>query len=210
MMPHSSVNAPRVPEPSSRVITEIAPEAPPPQPVRLLAIMPNAATAAAIFVIFFITHNSISGHTSLCPLPIRPESCFVFIGKRGIKLVRKMRSQIFWQIVQKFRRHAVAWQGISGQSAGKYASRLRAKPSGGLYSAFPYVPMNNVIITSLCKVCYRGNVKSRLNVKFCGMSFVNSEKSTGFRYIFSQHAPKGQPFSQEIPLKRQIPAVCSL
>ncbi len=138
------------------------------------------------------------------------ESCFVFIGKRGIKLVRKMRSQIFWQIAQKFRRHAVAWQGISGQSAGKYASRLRAKPSGGLYSAFPYVPMNNVIITSLCKVCYRGNVKSRLNVKFCGMSFVNSEKSTGFRYIFSQHAPKGQPFSQEIPLKRQIPAVCSL
>ena len=67
--------------------------------------------------------------------------------------------------------------------------------------------MNNVIITSLCKVCYRGNVKSRLNVKFCGMSFVNSEKSTEFRYIFSQHAPKGQPFSQEIPLKRQIPAV---
>ena len=72
MMPHSSVNAPRVPEPSSRVITEIAPEAPPPQPVRLLAIMPNAATAAAIFVIFFITHNSISGHASLCPLPILP------------------------------------------------------------------------------------------------------------------------------------------
>ena len=28
-------------------------------------------------------------------------------GKRGIKLVRKMRSQIFWQIIQKFRRHAV-------------------------------------------------------------------------------------------------------
>ena len=106
--------------------------------------------------------------------------------------------------------NAVAWQGISGQSAGKYASRLRAKPSGGLYSAFPYVPMNNVIITSLCKVCYRGNVKSRLNVKSCGMSFVNSEKSTEFRYIFSQHAPKWQPFSQEIPLKRQIPAVCPL
>ena len=99
-------------------------------------------------------------------------------------------------------------QGISGQSAGKYASRLRAKPSGGLYSAFPYVPMNNVIITSLCKVCYRGNVKSRLNVKFCGMPFVNSEKSTEFRYIFSQHALRGQPFSQKILLKRQIPAMC--
>ena len=94
------------------------------------------------------------------------------------------------------------------QSAGKYASRLRAKPSGGLYSAFPYVPMNNVIITSLCKVCYRGNVKSRLNVKFCGMSFVNSEKSTEFRYIFSRYALRGQPFSQKILLKRQIPAVC--
>ena len=114
------------------------------------------------------------------------------LGKHCIKLVRKMRRQ------------------ISGQYDGKSASRLRAKPSGGLYSAFPYVPMNNVIITSLCKVCYRGNVKSRLNVKSCGMSFVNSEKSTEFRYIFSQHAPKWQPFSQEIPLKRQIPAVCPL
>ena len=32
----------------------IAPDAPPPHPVRLLAITPSAATAAAIFVIFFI------------------------------------------------------------------------------------------------------------------------------------------------------------
>ena len=48
------MNAPLVPEPSSRVITEIAPDAPPPHPVRLLAITPSAATAAAIFVIFFI------------------------------------------------------------------------------------------------------------------------------------------------------------
>mgnify|MGYP000446008243 CR=1 FL=1 len=59
--------------------------------------------------------------------------------------------------------------------------------------------MNNVIITSLCKVCYRGNVKSRLNVKFCGTSFVNSEKSTEFRYVFSQHAPRGQPFFAKNP-----------
>ncbi|WP_277213321.1 hypothetical protein, partial [Ruminococcus callidus] len=29
------------------------------------------------------------------------------------------------------------WQGISGQYGGKSASRLRAKPSGGLYSVFP-------------------------------------------------------------------------
>ncbi|WP_455126289.1 hypothetical protein, partial [Ruminococcus sp.] len=29
------------------------------------------------------------------------------------------------------------WQGISGQYDGKSASRLRAKPSGGLYAVFP-------------------------------------------------------------------------
>ena len=48
-----------------------------------------------------------------------------------------MRSQIFRQIAQKFRRHTAVWQGISGQYDGKSASRLRAKPSGGLYAAFP-------------------------------------------------------------------------
>ena len=31
------------------------------------------------------------------------------------------------------------WQGISGQYDGKSASRLRAKPSGGLYAVFPYI-----------------------------------------------------------------------
>ena len=70
-----------------------------------------------------------------------------------------MRRQIFRQIAQKFRRqtvwsqsilvrhafvleqnpasNAVVWQGISGQYDGKSASRLRAKPSGGLYAVFP-------------------------------------------------------------------------
>ena len=42
------------------------------------------------------------------------------LGKHCIKLVRKMRRQ------------------ISGQYDGKSASRLRAKPSGGLYAVFPY------------------------------------------------------------------------
>jgi len=72
-----------------------------------------------------------------------------------------MRSQIFRQITQKFRRqtvwsqfilvrhsfvleqnpasNAVVWQGISGQYDGKSARRLRAKPSGVLYSVFPYI-----------------------------------------------------------------------
>ena len=70
-----------------------------------------------------------------------------------------MRSQIFRQITQKFRRqtvwsqsilvrhafvleqnpasNAVVWQGISGQYDGKSVRRLRAKPSGGLYAVFP-------------------------------------------------------------------------
>ncbi|MEE0505087.1 MAG: hypothetical protein UDL61_00670, partial [Ruminococcus callidus] len=34
------------------------------------------------------------------------------------------------------------WQGISGQYDGKSASRLRAKPSGGLYSVFPILPFD--------------------------------------------------------------------
>ena len=58
-----------------------------------------------------------------------------------------MRSQIFRQIAQKFRRHTVVWQGISGQYDGKSASRLRAKPSGGLYSVFP-----KFCLTALCSV----------------------------------------------------------
>ncbi|MFR5976809.1 MAG: hypothetical protein ACLUGC_09335, partial [Ruminococcus callidus] len=35
--------------------------------------------------------------------------------------------------------NAVVLQGISGQYDGKSARRLRAKPSGGLYSVFPLV-----------------------------------------------------------------------
>ena len=53
------------------------------------------------------------------------------------KLVRKMRSRIFRQIAQKFRRHAAVCQGISVQYDGKSASRLRAKPSGGLCAVLP-------------------------------------------------------------------------
>ena len=53
------------------------------------------------------------------------------------ELVRKMRSQIFRQIVQKFRRQAVACQEISVQYDGKYASRLRAKLLGVLCAVLP-------------------------------------------------------------------------
>ena len=45
------------------------------------------------------------------------------------ELVRKMRSQIFRQIVQKFRRHTDVCQGIFVRNGEKYASRFRAKPS---------------------------------------------------------------------------------
>ena len=54
-----------------------------------------------------------------------------------IKLVRKMRSQIFRQVVQKFRRQADACQEISVQDDGKYASRLRTKPTGVLCAVLP-------------------------------------------------------------------------
>ncbi|ERJ87520.1 hypothetical protein RUMCAL_03291 [Ruminococcus callidus ATCC 27760] len=39
------------------------------------------------------------------------------------------------------------WQGISGQYDEKSARRLRAKPSGGLYSVFP-----KFCLTALCSV----------------------------------------------------------
>ena len=79
-----------------------------------------------------------------------------------------MRRQIFRQIAQKFRRqtvwsqsilvrhafvleqnpasNAVVWQGISGQYDGKSASRLRTKPSGELYSAFPKVIFGDLLM----------------------------------------------------------------
>ena len=49
-----------------------------------------------------------------------------------------------------------------------------------------------------------------LECSYGGVGFAStlSEKSTGFRYIFSRYALRGQPFSQKILLKRQIPAVC--
>ena len=49
-----------------------------------------------------------------------------------------MRSQIFRQIVHKFRRHTDVCQGICVQDAGKYASRCATKPSGGLCAVLPY------------------------------------------------------------------------
>ena len=53
------------------------------------------------------------------------------------EFVRKMRSRIFRQIAQKFRRHTVVCQEISVWYDGKSASRLRAKPSGGLCAVLP-------------------------------------------------------------------------
>ena len=85
------------------------------------------------------------------------------------KLVRKVRCQIFSadcpEIPQAYCRsqfilvrhsfvlgqnpasNAVVLQGISGQYDGKSARRLRAKPSGGLYSVFP-----KFCLTALCSV----------------------------------------------------------
>ena len=53
------------------------------------------------------------------------------------EIVVQMRSQIFRQIVHKFRRHTDVCQGIYVQDAGKYASRCAAKPSGGLCAVLP-------------------------------------------------------------------------
>jgi len=47
--------------------------------------------------------------------------------KRRLNIVHILRSQIFRQIVQKFRRHTRVCQGIFVQYAGKYASKMRAK-----------------------------------------------------------------------------------
>ena len=53
------------------------------------------------------------------------------------EIVRQMRCQIFRQIVQKRRRNTVVFQKASVQDDGKYESRWRAKPSGGLCAALP-------------------------------------------------------------------------
>ena len=53
------------------------------------------------------------------------------------EIVVQMRSQIFRQIVHKFRRHTNVCQGICVQDAGKYASRCATKPSGGLCAVLP-------------------------------------------------------------------------
>lgn len=43
-----------------------------------------------------------------------------------------------------------------------------------------FVPMNNFIITILCKVCQHSYVKSMLNVKFPAKGNVKSENITQF------------------------------
>ena len=57
-----------------------------------------------------------------------------------------MRSRIFRQIAQKFRRHTAVCQGISVQYDGKSASRLRAKPLGGLCAVLPLMQFFSIII----------------------------------------------------------------
>ena len=57
------------------------------------------------------------------------------------EIVVQMRSQIFRQIVHKFRRHTDVCQGICVQDAGKYASRCATKPSGGLCAVLPKVKL---------------------------------------------------------------------
>ena len=57
-------------------------------------------------------------------------------------------------------------------------SPVRCEPC---FAFFILVPMNNVIIPSLCKVCYRSNVKSGLNVNSSACAFVNSGNITQFR-----------------------------
>ena len=49
------------------------------------------------------------------------------------KIVRILRSQIFRQVIEKFRRHTGVCQGIFG----KDASKMRANPSGGLCAVLP-------------------------------------------------------------------------
>ncbi len=53
------------------------------------------------------------------------------------KIAAQTRSQIFRQIVQKLRRQAIACQGISAQSDGKYASVCTAKAAAGLCAVLP-------------------------------------------------------------------------
>jgi len=72
---------------------------------------------------------------------------FVFTGRHSFqknllrqyrtKIAVHTRSQIFRQIVQKFRRQAVACQEISVQYDGKYASVCAAKAAAGLCAVLP-------------------------------------------------------------------------
>lgn len=51
-----------------------------------------------------------------------------------------------------------------------------------------FVPMNNFIITILCKVCQHSYVKSMLNVKFPEKGNVKSENITQFPYFLKEKA----------------------
>ncbi|WP_455522995.1 hypothetical protein, partial [Ruminococcus sp.] len=77
---------------------------------------------------------------------------------------QKFRRQTWWSqsilvrhafvLEQNPASNAVVWQGISGQYDGKSASRLRAKPSGELYSVFPE---DNLSGTSRSKLLFWRN-----------------------------------------------------
>ena len=60
-----------------------------------------------------------------------------FYRQHRTEIVVQMHSQIFRQIVHKFRRHTDVCQGICVQDAGKYTSRCATKPSGGLCAVVP-------------------------------------------------------------------------
>ena len=53
------------------------------------------------------------------------------------KIVRVLRSLIFCQAEQEFRRHTDVCQGIFGQDDGKDAGKTYAKLSGGLCAVLP-------------------------------------------------------------------------
>ena len=74
------------------------------------------------------TENAIWGYRGLLSTVLR---------QHRTKLVRKMRRQIFRQIVQKFRRRAGARQEISVQDDGKYASSCAAKATAANGAVLP-------------------------------------------------------------------------
>ena len=60
-----------------------------------------------------------------------------FLRQYRTKIVRILRSQIFCQIVQIYRRNTNVFQGKFGRYDGKDASKMRTKPIGGLCAVLP-------------------------------------------------------------------------